>query len=258
MNSLHQAFHDLGLQPGATLEEVTKRFKAIIKEGHPDRFATEEERLEATRKLKLVNAARDLLRHHFKNEHSSSGCSCEPPVFSNNQASSAFQGHQTNPRHDSGTQASETVPPPRADKEDTGKGSPESRERASTFEYPDVSDDLLKRARKRAKDRAVNTSSRALSALAVVASLLIGAGTGILHSSLGTQTSPRTATLQKQYEADEQEFLELENRLMNEKLAFLQRAIGPQVTRAEARTLQPPYDTSFQSLMRKFRPRTNH
>lgn len=77
MNKLHQAYIELGLQPGAPLQEVLERWRTVARMWHPDRAGTPEEKAIAESELKKINAARDLLARHFqKGEHRSSACEC--------------------------------------------------------------------------------------------------------------------------------------------------------------------------------------
>lgn len=95
MNKLQQAYIDLGLKPGAPLEQVVERWRIVARMWHPDRAATEQEKAIAEAELKKVNGARDLIaRHHQDGLHKLVGCECsgmevEPPPQPRPQQSSA-------------------------------------------------------------------------------------------------------------------------------------------------------------------------
>jgi curved DNA-binding protein CbpA len=77
VNKLQQAYIDLGLQPGAPLEQVAERWRVIARMWHPDRAASEQERLIAEAELKKVNGARDLISRHYQDGlHKLVGCEC--------------------------------------------------------------------------------------------------------------------------------------------------------------------------------------
>jgi len=77
VNKLHQAYIDLGLQPGSHLDDVLDRWRTVARMWHPDRAGSEHERLVAEVELKKINGARDLLAKHFSDgQHLSTGCEC--------------------------------------------------------------------------------------------------------------------------------------------------------------------------------------
>src|SRR3712207_6266734 len=64
MNELERYYLVLGLEPGASLEEVNQAYKDLAFIWHPDRVPKENDRLreKAQEKLKEINDARDRLR----------------------------------------------------------------------------------------------------------------------------------------------------------------------------------------------------
>jgi curved DNA-binding protein CbpA len=78
MNDLRKAYSILGLEPGAPMEAINRRYKRLVLVWHPDRFHNEEGKLEAEQELKAINGARDLLKDHFvKGGHKETGpCAC--------------------------------------------------------------------------------------------------------------------------------------------------------------------------------------
>ncbi len=64
MNNLDQCYRLLGLEPGASLEEVNQAYKDLAFIWHPDRIPEDNHRLrqKAQEKLKEINQARDQLR----------------------------------------------------------------------------------------------------------------------------------------------------------------------------------------------------
>jgi DnaJ-class molecular chaperone len=59
------AYDRLGLMPGATMEEVDKKRRELIKRYHPDRFSEPEKRARAERVTAEVNAAHDTIERHL-------------------------------------------------------------------------------------------------------------------------------------------------------------------------------------------------
>lgn len=78
MNNLQQAYVDLGIPIGASLEAVERRYKRLVMAWHPDRYPNEEHKREAEEELKKINNAKDLLKEHLKSsQHKDAGdCDC--------------------------------------------------------------------------------------------------------------------------------------------------------------------------------------
>lgn len=64
MKELEKYYRVLGLEPGASLEEVNQAYKDLVFVWHPDRFPKENQRLvsKAQEKIKEINLAREKLR----------------------------------------------------------------------------------------------------------------------------------------------------------------------------------------------------
>ena len=59
------AAHDrLGLVPGASMEEVDRKRRELVKRFHPDRFSDPEKRVRAERVTAEINAAHDAIERH--------------------------------------------------------------------------------------------------------------------------------------------------------------------------------------------------
>lgn len=99
MNNLHQAYIDLGIPVGSSLEAVERRYKRLVMAWHPDRYPNEEHKREAEEELKKINNAKDLLKNHFKsNQHKETGaCDCHAGAGSAEQAQSARQPGSSGP-----------------------------------------------------------------------------------------------------------------------------------------------------------------
>lgn len=59
------AYGRLGLQPGASLDQVHKRRRELIKRHHPDYHSDPEERAKAERMAAEINGAHDTIRRHL-------------------------------------------------------------------------------------------------------------------------------------------------------------------------------------------------
>ena len=59
------AYDRLGLMPGASIEEVDKKRRELIKRYHPDRFSEPEKRVRAERITAEINAAHDAIERHL-------------------------------------------------------------------------------------------------------------------------------------------------------------------------------------------------
>jgi DnaJ-domain-containing protein 1 len=59
------AYNRLGLAPGASIEEVDKKRRELIKRYHPDRFSEPEKRARAERVTAQINAAHDTIERHL-------------------------------------------------------------------------------------------------------------------------------------------------------------------------------------------------
>ena len=59
------AYDRLGLMPGASIEEVDKKRRELIKRYHPDRFSEPEKHARAERITAEINAAHDAVERHL-------------------------------------------------------------------------------------------------------------------------------------------------------------------------------------------------
>ena len=59
------AYNRLGLMPGASIEEVDKKRRDLVKRYHPDRFSEPEKRARAERITAEINAAHDAIERHL-------------------------------------------------------------------------------------------------------------------------------------------------------------------------------------------------
>ena len=59
------AYDRLGLAPGASIEEVDKKRRELMKRYHPDRFSEPEKRARAERVTAQINAAHDTIERHL-------------------------------------------------------------------------------------------------------------------------------------------------------------------------------------------------
>ena len=68
IQNLEQHYQVLGLEPGASLEEVNQAYKDLVFIWHPDRVPQENERLiqKSVAKLQQINEARDFLRSYHR------------------------------------------------------------------------------------------------------------------------------------------------------------------------------------------------
>ena len=78
MNNLHQAYIDLGIPVGSSLDAVERRYKRLVMAWHPDRYPNAEHKREAEEELKKINSAKDVLKEHLKSsQHRETGdCEC--------------------------------------------------------------------------------------------------------------------------------------------------------------------------------------
>jgi DnaJ-class molecular chaperone len=58
------AYNRLGLAPGASMDEVDKKRRELVKRFHPDRFSDPEKRVRAERVTAEINAAHDAIERH--------------------------------------------------------------------------------------------------------------------------------------------------------------------------------------------------
>ena len=59
------AYDRLGLMPGASIEEVDKKRRELVKRFHPDRFSEPDKRSRAERVTSEINAAHDTIERHL-------------------------------------------------------------------------------------------------------------------------------------------------------------------------------------------------
>jgi DnaJ domain len=58
------AYDRLGLAPGASMDEVDRKRRELVKRFHPDRFSDPEKRVRAERVTAEINAAHDAIERH--------------------------------------------------------------------------------------------------------------------------------------------------------------------------------------------------
>jgi DnaJ-domain-containing protein 1 len=58
------AYDRLGLAPGASMEEVDRKRRELVKRFHPDRFSDPEKQVRAERVTAEINAAHDAIERH--------------------------------------------------------------------------------------------------------------------------------------------------------------------------------------------------
>lgn len=58
------AYNRLGLAPGASMDEVDRKRREMVKRFHPDRFSDPEKRVRAERVTAEINAAHDAVERH--------------------------------------------------------------------------------------------------------------------------------------------------------------------------------------------------
>lgn len=81
VDDVRRSYAVLGLRPGAQLGQVRRRYKALVKKWHPDRYAADPVgQAEAANRMREINVAYDLLMqrlgptevpHHFETRRSS-------------------------------------------------------------------------------------------------------------------------------------------------------------------------------------------
>ena len=59
------AYDRLGLAPGASMDEVDRKRRELVKRFHPDRFSDPEKRIRAERVTAEINAAHDAIERHI-------------------------------------------------------------------------------------------------------------------------------------------------------------------------------------------------
>ena len=94
IQNLEQHYKVLGLEPGASLEEVNQAYKDLVFIWHPDRVPQDNERLvkKSVEKIQQINEARDSLRSYHRKYKSAPGKSkskSKAPAASSTQTSRA-------------------------------------------------------------------------------------------------------------------------------------------------------------------------
>lgn len=89
MNELRRAWSVMGLDGSSSREAIELRHKRLAEAWRPDRFSSEEGRLDAEKELEKINAARDVLMAHIDSGgHLEKGCSCEEGMSMEESSSS--------------------------------------------------------------------------------------------------------------------------------------------------------------------------
>ena len=123
IQNLEQHYKVLGLEPGASLEEVNQAYKDLVFIWHPDRVPQENERLvkKSVEKIQQINEARDSLRSYHRKYKKAPVKQAESTTYSNK---SPYGDRQAN---SSTSQAYQSAKPPSSDA---------YRDRYSTYRSP--------------------------------------------------------------------------------------------------------------------------
>ncbi|WP_345367507.1 J domain-containing protein [Actinoallomurus liliacearum] len=77
----NDAYDLLGVDPDATQEEIRQAFRALAKKYHPDLYPDARAKVMAEEVIRLLNAARDVLRHHRAEYDAYRSGAVEPEEF---------------------------------------------------------------------------------------------------------------------------------------------------------------------------------
>ncbi|MEO0925419.1 MAG: pentapeptide repeat-containing protein [Cyanobacteria bacterium J06643_13] len=103
MQNLEQHYKVLGLEPGASLDEVNQAYKDLVFIWHPDRVPQDNERLvkKSVAKIQQINEARDSLRSYhrkYKSATSKSKSKSKSQAYSATSSANSRQTHRADNR----------------------------------------------------------------------------------------------------------------------------------------------------------------
>ena len=98
IQNLEQHYKVLGLEPGASLEEVNQAYKDLVFIWHPDRVPQENERLvkKSVEKIQQINEARDSLRSYHRKYKKAPATQSQSKAHSNSSSYSDRQSYSDN------------------------------------------------------------------------------------------------------------------------------------------------------------------
>lgn len=96
IQNLEQHYKALGLEPGASLEEVNQAYKDLVFIWHPDRVPQDNERLvkKSVAKIQQINEARDSLRSYHHKYKPASAKQSKSAAYSGNSTQSNRQAYR--------------------------------------------------------------------------------------------------------------------------------------------------------------------
>jgi curved DNA-binding protein CbpA len=96
IQNLEQHYKVLGLEPGASLEEVNQAYKDLVFIWHPDRVPQDNERLvkKSVAKIQQINEARDSLRSYHRKHKPASAKQSKSAAYSSNSTQSNRQAYR--------------------------------------------------------------------------------------------------------------------------------------------------------------------
>lgn len=96
IQNLEQHYKVLGLEPGASLEEVNQAYKDLVFIWHPDRVPQDNERLvkKSVAKIQQINEARDSLRSYHRQHKPAANKPAKSAAYSSNTSQSNRQAYQ--------------------------------------------------------------------------------------------------------------------------------------------------------------------
>lgn len=129
IQNLEQHYKVLGLEPGASLEEVNQAYKDLVFIWHPDRVPQDNERLvkKSVAKIQQINEARDSLRSYHRKHKQASAKQSKSAAYS---TSNSTQSNRQAYRADNSSERAYS------DRYSTYRAPYESRDRQQTYSRP--------------------------------------------------------------------------------------------------------------------------
>lgn len=143
MNELHKAYNALGLEPGAPIESIKRRYRRLVMVWHPDRMAGAYAKREAEEELKQINNSFEILNRHFQNGHVlGPNCRCQPAAAGPPPKSSG----NSSTSQDRNSRSQQTDQTKRQQDQEAERRAQERRRRAAEAEAARRASEAAKRA----------------------------------------------------------------------------------------------------------------
>ena len=251
--NLHEAYRILELPPGADWNAVKRKHRFLSTVWHPDRMA-DQYKDESQEKLKEINNARDVLKKHFDTDHKDNNCECQEPdaeAYKQKEQEAKERFHREQEERRKATQAKERQARARNEARKKRHEEAEAKQKEQAAEeaarHQAQSEDIAaayeqgKKLDEHKKYSKYTIYSLVAFFTTVVFLVINQSMANMKAESLKNYTSPKF-----------NEYFDVKYKHTQDKLAYLKKHIGKNISEDQADYLQPPFDQSYEKILHRY------